>query len=989
MVHSVGSGSEGDRFRWPLIGREKQRAEFARVLDGPPEFTVVELVGEPGAGKTRLWQEFAEAARSSGRLVLAGRAAEYEQELPLACVVDALGDVLADVVERNPDRIAGRLRPAELAVLASTFPELADPGLEHAASAAGEQPTAPGAETYRLHRAVRRLMECLGDPPGLVLGLDDVHWADPGTVGLIDHLLRHPPAGAITVVLGFRPAQVLPRLAAALGQAPPGRVVSLPVTPFTREETDEFLASEDLPNAYREKVHEVTGGIPFYLDALVRSEDRSLAAIPELDGDVAESAMVALADELGGLSEEVAMIAQAAATAGHEFDPVLVAVAAGVPDEEALAGLGELTRRDLIRLSGHDNRFWFRHPLVRRVVYDRSDAGWLLAAHGRLARHLADVGASDEVLAQHIARSASFGDRDAVARLARAATSVAVRVPGTAATWLLRARDLLPAEGPEDRVQHLMLMAEIARTLGVSGRLAEGRDMAVALLDELNLDEYEWRAIAARVASVMARLLGDGDGARLLLETELARLPESAVLEGIPLLLRLAADSLMRGDYIQAGNWLDRITPGDGGARDDGQSLDAGIQLAVAAMRPMPLIGSGRIPDALDLVQSAGALLDEAADEVLARWLDVVVWLCWAEAWTDLTTGRSAVALRRCSRVVDVTRQTGHSYVAPYALACQALVLCRLGRLTEAADAADEAAETARMLGSGPSLAISSAIAATVALADGDHEIARRWATEGMTAAGETQEWWGALARCAWALVLLETGQVQAAEEVIATARELFERPVLWVSNVIACYELLARAAADNGDGEAARRWSDRAAQTAHPGLETGVAVTWLAHAHVTALTDPAAAAEEALRAAGLFARGGWTLEVARAHLFAGEYRRVAGQKSEARQLLKHAAELVDGTVAATGATVLRLRIVREQRAAGVRGLGGGPGPFGLTAREHEVAKLAAQGLSNAEIARQLYLSVRTVESHLTHAYEKVGVNSRWALARELPAAGG
>jgi len=133
--------------------------------------SVLEIVGEAGIGKTTLLEHLSASANQAGALVLSARCSEYERDVPYALMIDALDTHLA---EHGPPP------GVDLAALGGTFPALA--------AAAGA-----AAERHELHRAVRALLERLAAPRGLVLILDDLHWADPASVALVASIVRRPP----------------------------------------------------------------------------------------------------------------------------------------------------------------------------------------------------------------------------------------------------------------------------------------------------------------------------------------------------------------------------------------------------------------------------------------------------------------------------------------------------------------------------------------------------------------------------------------------------------------------------------------------------------------------------------------------------------------------------------------------------------------------------------------------------------------------------
>ncbi len=427
--------------RGELVGRADALRAFGAALDatGQGDCCFLGLVGEPGAGKTRLLGELATAAVGRGLVTLWGRAAEFEQEMPFGGVVDALDDQ----VESGLPSLATRLGAGTCGLLATVLPSLraAAPGPD---GPAGPAPGRDMTGRYRIYRGMRRLLEDLADPDGVLLILDDVHWADNASVEFLDHLVRHPPRGRVLVAIAYRPAQASPRLAALLGPAT-GQRRQLTVGPLTFAETEELLGP-GLSRPRCRMLHEASGGNPFYLEALARMDQHAPLTADGVDGsELPPAVRAALLLELDGLSPRARRVAQAAAVAADEFEPALAAVAAEVGEDEALAALNEMAARDIVRPASA-GRLRFRHPLVRRATYDWAAAGWRLGAHARIATHLAEVrGAPAALRAHHVERSAPFGDQAAIATLLDAAREVAAHAPATAAHWLEAARDIMPA----------------------------------------------------------------------------------------------------------------------------------------------------------------------------------------------------------------------------------------------------------------------------------------------------------------------------------------------------------------------------------------------------------------------------------------------------------------------------------------------------------------------------------------------------------------
>src|SRR5213080_1319047 len=184
-----------------LVGRAEELGSFERVLAEVDrgDAAAMQLVGEPGIGKSRLLAEFASRADAAGRLVLAGSASELERDLPFSVFVDALDEYVQGL---EPERLAA-LKDDVRTELAHVFPSLS-------ALATGE--AALQHERYRSHRAVRELLERLAATKPLVLVLDDLHWADSASVELLGALLHRPPAAAVLMAVAVRPRQMPERL---------------------------------------------------------------------------------------------------------------------------------------------------------------------------------------------------------------------------------------------------------------------------------------------------------------------------------------------------------------------------------------------------------------------------------------------------------------------------------------------------------------------------------------------------------------------------------------------------------------------------------------------------------------------------------------------------------------------------------------------------------------------------------------------------------
>ena len=234
-----------------LVGRGQELAVLDRVLDavaaGGPGFLAV--VGEPGIGKTCVMERLSGLASGRGWLVLPGRAAEFERELPFGLLVDALDDYLATLDHRKLERAGGE----RLAELAAIFPSLDGPPVPEGALQA---------ERYRAHRAVQELLDGLAVGRPLLLALDDLHWADQASLEVVASLLRRPPDGPVLLACAFRPSPAPAFLESALAAAErEGRAERIDLGPLTPDAAAELLAAIPEPSV-RDAVFRVSGGNP-------------------------------------------------------------------------------------------------------------------------------------------------------------------------------------------------------------------------------------------------------------------------------------------------------------------------------------------------------------------------------------------------------------------------------------------------------------------------------------------------------------------------------------------------------------------------------------------------------------------------------------------------------------------------------------------------------------------------------------------------------
>jgi ATP/maltotriose-dependent transcriptional regulator MalT len=952
-----------------LVGRAETCGVFDDLLAGLERGrpAALALAGEPGIGKTALLAELAARADSRGHLVLAGSASELEHDLPFSVFVDALDEYVQGLPPRRLEALDDHVRSE----LAHVFPSLA----RFEAHGGGVLQH----ERYRTHRAVRELLERLTSNSPLVLVLDDLHWADSGSAELLGALLRRPPAAAVLVAVAVRPRQAPDRVTVALERAQRvGTLVGLEVGALTRGEAGELLG-EAVDTSTATVLFEESGGNPFYLQQLARSlaRERSVGG-PELSPtelDVPPTVAGALAEELALLSDPARLVLQGGAVAGDPFEPELAAAAAEMPEASVLEALDELLKLELIRETEVPRRFRFRHPLIRRAVYQSTPAGWRLGAHERSAEALAARGAPATERAHHVERSARQGDAAAVATLREAGEAAALRVPASAAAWFGEALRLLSSTAPPELRVELLLSR--ARALVATGQFADGH---AALLESIGLVPAESLGLRVRLTTACAgveHLLGRHEEAHARLAGAMDGFAEPGSPEAAALMVELAMDGFFRMDYGRMREWAERAL---GAARPLG---DRPLTAAAVAVLAFGAAASGATEEAKTHLSEAGDLVADLDDDALALRLDAAANLAGAELYLD----RYEDAAAHAERALSVARKTGQSeYIPlPYSILGQVKLLC--GQLVEAAELLDNAVEGSRLSGNVQALAGNLVQRSLTALAAGDIETAIATADENFELTQGLDQSLVCAAGVALASALLENGEPERAVDVLIGSSggdDLRLIPGVWrprsLELLTRCWLALGRAS------EAARSAARTEATAAALRLRMADSMADRAAAAVALdADDPDSAAERALSSAVAAEAIGAPIEAALSRTLAGRALAQAGRPEPAvAELRRAAAELH-----ACGALSYRAAAERELRKLGQRpyrrtrpGRRDGGGIASLTGRELQVARLVVDRRTNPQIADALFLSPRTVETHIRNICRKLQVSSRVEVAR-------
>ncbi|MDW5597560.1 AAA family ATPase [Conexibacter stalactiti] len=928
-----------------LLGRRRELALIDAALErfiagGQPRVVVS---GEPGIGKSALLDTLASRAVARGLRVVRGAGDLLGRDEPFGLLHDTFDPALAPFEEL----LREQLGPARIATLAEALPSLV--GAEGDVARAERGPA--------LHRVLAKALEHVAAAEGaVVVVIDDAQWADEESLAVIAQLARRAPQRVLPV-LAHRSGAVPDLLTRAIGLASSaGEVVHLGLEPLETEAALRLLGGI-APELARELLHE-SGGNPFFLTQLAgdaRGEEGARANL-----------RAALVGELSALSDDARALVRAAAVLGDPFDPGVAGEVAQLASHQA--ALQELVAAELVRPTERPDRWIFRRPVVARLVRDWAGDAWCIAAHERAAHALAAVAAPLPEQARHVERWARPGDEEAAGLLARAAAEALDREPLTAARWLGIALRVLGTDGsPAERV-NLLLRSAVALDAGGAGDDAARVPLTEAAELLPTVPEDARAAALAPLAQV---------------ESVLGRYPETGWLlqqmspaDTAELHLRIAATNLHANDWEAV-------------ARSAALALDAGgegagsIRVAATALLSVAECQLGDLAAAHEMFAESERAA--AAETSLIEHPEALGYLVMAANELD----RYATAVAYAEQLLEAGRGSGQDVFVVPALTGLALNCTRLGDLARAESAAREAVEVAAELRDPFSTMFANEYCAIVAIERGEVEDAVAHAElavqqRSRVPSGVLSE----LAACALGRAWLAAGDPERAIEVLLSVGGVELRglaPTLRPSIARAVVE--AQLAA--GDLAAAREWSERCtAMAAAVGSASAAPTAALSRALVLLEDgDGATAHAAAEQAAAGFEALGRRLDAAHADALLGRALVLEGMRDDGIARLRGAHE----TLAAAGAGRRREEVAGALRQLGLRvprGRRALPrpqrGPAALSRREREITALVASGSTNRQIAAELVISEKTVESHLGRIFTKLGVRTRTAAALEL-----
>jgi DNA-binding NarL/FixJ family response regulator len=947
----------------PLVGRVAELGVLGAALRGAAagSVQVVAISGEAGIGKSRLAREGLRAAAEKGFRTLECAAGRLHRDLSYAPVVEALRPLVAEapLVEGLSD-------------LARLFDGLRVPPLV----ALGD----PGLERTRMFEAVRKLIERASLRLPLGIFVDDLHWADPGTLALLHYVVRGLPPGRCLLLVTYRADEAgdgLRELLTALERAETlTRVELTGLDANGVADLTSALLDGPAPAALRDMLDRRSGGVPLYVKAIVlrlieagalfRSGGRWVLG-PGAGAEMPALLTTLLRGKIEALPPAARAVLDVLATCGGAAEHVLVHdvvdnVVQGVTELRAAEVVIEDTR-------GGDLSYRVVHPVLVEVAYDlvpvivrrelharlaqaverhRPDELRLLAAHIRAAGDQVDPAhALDVLMAATVAELARLAGEEACAnagaglnlarRLGRTeavdelagayaeACELAGRLADAFSAWVEAADK---SADPRTRARRLTRGATVAWDVGrfaAASGLLDAADRALAGVgpcpERLDVEEVRLR-FAARAGDLAA------------LEESIAQL--AALDRAIGSSRSHAAMVYARVQLAyQTGRYLDGLGMADeliSLARDQESPL-----VAETLLRPLPALHMcwGDLPGARAVVEEGLRLARKTGVPAVEIFQNGFL------AISDVLAGNWPATLQRTSADLDLAERVGHARGAIFALATEAIVLVRLGRLQEAGDRVNEAG---RLFGP-----------------------------------------WSAADRHVFAIVDLAEGMLALARHDLDRALEIAAGKAAHHSSIPPlALALLGEAQAAAGDVTGARETASRLAALG-PGAPYPAAVAvWVSALEAGARHNPSraiAALDELDQAIAGFADLGMPYEEAVARLDRAPVRHAAGYPADA--------VASDVTAALEVLDRLQAKPQADRARALLRELGRRTSPqprqrgqHRLSAREEEVAQLVAQGLTNAEIAQRLFITTRTVTTHLEHIYRRLEISSRSALIR-------
>ena len=904
-----------------VVGREHELGRVDRFLDEiGGGFALLVVEGDAGIGKTTVWKEARRRAEERGMSVLAGRPAAAEAKLSFAAVGDLLAKVGEDAFVALPDPQREAL---EVALLR-------------------RKPTGRELPTRAIAAGFLSLIRGLAAERPVVLAIDDWQWLDLASRRVLEFAARRLEDERVGLLCSVR----APFPGPMIGTAREGRVSRVELGPLSLASLGRIVGSRTgrpLPRPVLVRLAKASGGNPFYALEIARlMEDRAAGA----------GGALPVPDDLRKLTTSRIRRLPADARESTLLAAVISEPNSDLIDVDALAPAAEAG----IVSVDEAGRIEFSHPLFASAAYGLLSSAERRALHRRAAAIVDD----SEQQARHLALAADHADVGVAARLDDAAALAASRGASDAAAELAELAAKLTPDADQDRQAERLLAA--GRFKFDAGDLARAEELGHEVRERAASDAVRARALqllaqlhgrlnnytqGADLAAEGLALAGSDDRLRAVLELELCY-----CLAGFGDLASGAEHAVAAAAHARAG-------------ADEGA-----LACALGCLTMCRFIAGQGIEEAVfEEVLALGDPVDFAL-VLRPRYFDGVLRL-----WKGDVDG----ALERLGRLHDESLERGQEAAMPMVLLYMVQGRLWKGEVGEAVRLAEEAHEASGLLEDPTASAIALGAAALVHGYQGEGELARAEAIEAL-GLFERLQWRAGAIWPMWALGFLELseGRPAAVDPVLAPLAQQLSAfgegdPCLFVFLPDEIEALVALGELDRAEEFLAP--FERSSY--HHDRRWAIAVAERCRALLAAAQADASGAFAAFERA-LDAHGQVTMpfERARTLLIGGEIHRRFKQRGRARELLEEALYTFESVGTPLWAARARAELARIGSPSASRDE--------LTETERRLAELAASGLSNQEVAKRAFVSVKTVEANLTRVYRKLGVKSRVGLANAL-----
>jgi len=943
-----------------FVGREHERSLLLEATVSRPSLIVIE--GAAGVGKSALVRETLAAPALRSAYVLVGHCHRLREPFFLGPIIEALCGLDRRRLRRPLSPVVGALRPV--------LPELEE-ALPPQPAAVGD----PRAERHRIFRALRELLAALGPA---VCVLEDLHWADESTLELLTFLLTDPPE-ELSLVVTVR-SEDLPSVSAfaALDAGPGAQVhrATIRVPPLSVDEVGRLscalFQTGTVSAELAAHLHEQTAGIPFAIEEVVRLHRGQLELLDawrtaeELGPmGVPPAVRQSIRARMASLSSDGWLVTRAVAVLGVPAGEGCIGTVAGISTVRTIKALSEALSGVVLEERA-DGRHGFLHALAAQAVYDEIPGPERRRLHRRAAKALTSA-PEPLPLAQLAYHFKEAGHPRQWARHAEAAAAAAISVGDdrSAARLLEQALCAIPLS----RAAKLRM----AVMLGAAAVYSADPRRAIELLERVRDEEQMAIGVRGELRYRTARLryqTGDTGPWREEMERAVGELHGQPTLAARAM-VTLAWPVVGQGDVAGDLTWLDRAV--ETAARTEDPAVQAGVAAQRAAI--LVCIGDPEGWSAVEEIPRQGRSVEEKLG-LLRTYQNLT-----ATATAVGHLGRAAAFLDEAARLAD---ELPHVPWTPWLKSARARLDWRTGRwegLEPRLRALSERGNGGPALAVGNEMVLAALLLSRGRIRDAEHSF------QSILRRAEARGWMGARTASAAGLarIRLARGDPVAAVEAAAGGLEVLERKRIWiwgeelvpvaVRALLACGELggasvLAQkfSAGIEGRDAPAARAAGCSCQAILAEAEGRQAVAAERFARAEEIWSVLPAPYEAARARAARARC----------LLAGDQKRGA-------DLLLQALRAFDDLGAGWDAAQARAELKRHDVPVPSRWRGGRR-PYGklLSPREAEVAHLAGMGRKNREIAEMLFISPRTVETHVASALRKLGADSREALADAL-----